>query len=150
MSVRLAIDIGGTFTDATLIDEETGGVAIAKVLTTPSDPSEGFMQAVNDRLMGATGPDPFLRIYIEQNYLPSLRLEKKTIRGYRDTWNLHWKSRIQDLTFAQLHPDIAFRMLKEIADEDDLSKSSLQRVRRSCLAYTRTPERKALFVERIR
>jgi len=29
MSVRLAIDIGGTFTDATLIDEETGGVAIA-------------------------------------------------------------------------------------------------------------------------
>jgi len=43
MSVRVAIDIGGTFTDATLIDEETGGVAIAKVLTTPSDPSEGFM-----------------------------------------------------------------------------------------------------------
>ena len=29
MSVRLAIDIGGTFTDATLIDEETGAVAIA-------------------------------------------------------------------------------------------------------------------------
>jgi N-methylhydantoinase A len=50
MSVRLAIDIGGTFTDATLIDEETGGVAIAKVLTTPSDPSEGFMQAVERAL----------------------------------------------------------------------------------------------------
>lgn len=45
MSVRLAIDIGGTFTDATLIDEQTGEVSIAKVLTTPSDPSEGFMQA---------------------------------------------------------------------------------------------------------
>ncbi len=50
MSVRLAIDIGGTFTDATLIDEETGSVAIAKVLTTPSDPSEGFMQAVERAL----------------------------------------------------------------------------------------------------
>jgi N-methylhydantoinase A len=50
MSVRLAIDIGGTFTDATLIDEETGGVAIAKVLTTPADPSEGFMQAVERAL----------------------------------------------------------------------------------------------------
>jgi N-methylhydantoinase A len=50
MSVRVAIDIGGTFTDATLIDEETGGVAIAKVLTTPSDPSEGFMQAVERAL----------------------------------------------------------------------------------------------------
>src|SRR3954463_1314604 len=50
MSVRVAIDIGGTFTDATLIDEETGAVSIAKVLTTPSDPSEGFMQAVDRAL----------------------------------------------------------------------------------------------------
>jgi N-methylhydantoinase A len=46
MSVRVAIDIGGTFTDATLIDEETGAVSIAKVLSTPSDPSQGFMSAV--------------------------------------------------------------------------------------------------------
>ncbi len=50
MSVRVAIDIGGTFTDATLIDEETGAVSIAKVLTTPSDPSEGFMAAVERAL----------------------------------------------------------------------------------------------------
>ena len=50
MSVRLAIDIGGTFTDATLIDEETGGVSIAKVLSTPSDPSVGFMQAAERAL----------------------------------------------------------------------------------------------------
>lgn len=88
-----------------------------------------FMQAVNDRLMGSTGPDARLRVFIEQSYLPSLRLEKKTIRGYNDTWNLHWKSRIGDLTFSQLHPDIAFRILKEIAEQDDLSKASLQRVK---------------------
>jgi N-methylhydantoinase A len=50
MSVRLAVDIGGTFTDATLIDEETGAVSIAKVLTTPADPSEGFMRAVDRAL----------------------------------------------------------------------------------------------------
>jgi N-methylhydantoinase A len=50
MTVRLAVDIGGTFTDATLIDEESGNVSIAKVLTTPSDPSEGFMQAVERAL----------------------------------------------------------------------------------------------------
>ena len=52
MSVRIAVDIGGTFTDATLIDEESGNVSIAKVLTTPSDPSEGFMKAV-DRVLAA-------------------------------------------------------------------------------------------------
>ena len=51
MSARVAIDIGGTFTDATLIDEGTGRVEIAKVLTTPADPSEGFMQAF-ERVLG--------------------------------------------------------------------------------------------------
>ena len=50
MSVRLAIDIGGTFTDAILIDEETGAVSIGKVLSTPSDPSEGFLQAAERAL----------------------------------------------------------------------------------------------------
>jgi N-methylhydantoinase A len=56
VNVRVAIDIGGTFTDATLIDEETGSVSIAKVLTTPSDPSEGFMQAV-ERALAEGGVD---------------------------------------------------------------------------------------------
>jgi N-methylhydantoinase A len=56
MSVRLAIDIGGTFTDATLIDEETGSVSIAKVLSTPSDPSQAFMQAA-ERALEAAGVD---------------------------------------------------------------------------------------------
>ena len=50
-TVRVAIDIGGTFTDATLIDEESGAASIAKVLTTPADPSEGFMHAF-ERALG--------------------------------------------------------------------------------------------------
>jgi len=51
MTVRVAIDIGGTFTDATLIDEATGGVAIAKVSTTPGDPSvlHALRQILADR-----------------------------------------------------------------------------------------------------
>ena len=50
-STRVAIDIGGTFTDATLVDEESGVATIAKVLTTPADPSEGFMRAF-ERALG--------------------------------------------------------------------------------------------------
>jgi N-methylhydantoinase A len=64
MSVRLAIDIGGTFTDATLIDEETGSVAIAKVLTTPSDPSEGFMQAAERALAESDVPATQVRLVV--------------------------------------------------------------------------------------
>ncbi len=43
---RLGIDIGGTFTDATLVNEESGAIRIAKVPTTPRDPSQGFLAAV--------------------------------------------------------------------------------------------------------
>ena len=59
MTARVAVDIGGTFTDATLIDEATGHVAIAKTLTTPADPSEGFMAAVERavREAGVTARD---------------------------------------------------------------------------------------------
>src|SRR6185437_1349197 len=39
MSVRIGVDIGGTFTDFALIDDRTNEVAIHKQLTTPHDPS---------------------------------------------------------------------------------------------------------------
>jgi N-methylhydantoinase A len=54
---RLGIDIGGTFTDATLLDEATGEVRIGKVATSPRDPSQGFMEAVR-RLLGQAGVAP--------------------------------------------------------------------------------------------
>jgi len=45
-SFRLAIDIGGTFTDAVLVDELSGKISINKVLSTPDDPSEGFIECI--------------------------------------------------------------------------------------------------------
>jgi len=40
---RVGIDIGGTFTDGVLWNSETGAQFTAKVLSTPSDMSEGFV-----------------------------------------------------------------------------------------------------------
>ena len=40
---RLGVDIGGTFTDATLVDESSGRVWNAKVSSTPRDPAQGFL-----------------------------------------------------------------------------------------------------------
>jgi len=42
-SYRLGVDIGGTFTDGVLIDEDSGAVTIDKMLTTPDDPSLAFL-----------------------------------------------------------------------------------------------------------
>jgi len=42
----VAIDTGGTFTDVTLLDRETGAAWTAKTPSTPDDPSRGFMAGV--------------------------------------------------------------------------------------------------------
>ena len=46
MTVRLATDIGGTFTDLVAFDEETGTVAVAKASTTPDDLPQGVLDTV--------------------------------------------------------------------------------------------------------
>ena len=56
MSARLAIDIGGTFTDGVLVDDQ-GRVTIDKVLSTPSDLSEAFA-FLADVLAERIGIDP--------------------------------------------------------------------------------------------
>ena len=43
--LRVAVDIGGTFTDLVAQDEQ-GRVSVAKVLTTPLDHSDGVMSAI--------------------------------------------------------------------------------------------------------
>jgi N-methylhydantoinase A/oxoprolinase/acetone carboxylase beta subunit len=37
MTWRIGIDIGGTFTDVALVEEDTGRMAIIKLPTTPQD-----------------------------------------------------------------------------------------------------------------
>jgi N-methylhydantoinase A len=51
MAYRLGVDVGGTFTDAILIDEASGEIRINKVPSTPRDPSIGFLEAAH-RILG--------------------------------------------------------------------------------------------------
>ncbi len=44
--VRIAVDIGGTFTDLQIFDGRSGTVSAFKVPTTPADPSDGFMNGI--------------------------------------------------------------------------------------------------------
>jgi len=46
MPYRLGVDVGGTFTDCLLIDEEHGSAVTAKVPSTPADPSLGVLNGI--------------------------------------------------------------------------------------------------------
>ena len=46
MSATLGVDVGGTFTDFFLVDEETGETRTHKVASTPDDPSRAILQGL--------------------------------------------------------------------------------------------------------
>jgi N-methylhydantoinase A len=46
MTLRVATDIGGTFTDLVVVDSETGDVRIAKLSTTPRDLAQGVLDVI--------------------------------------------------------------------------------------------------------
>ncbi|MHA1153944.1 MAG: hydantoinase/oxoprolinase N-terminal domain-containing protein, partial [Alphaproteobacteria bacterium] len=52
---RLAVDIGGTFTDVVL--EASGGQVTIKVLTTPDNPERGVLEGIA-RVMAEAGAEP--------------------------------------------------------------------------------------------
>ena len=43
---RIGVDVGGTFTDLILVDEEPGAIAVDKVPSTPHDPSRGVVDGI--------------------------------------------------------------------------------------------------------
>ncbi|MGB3815271.1 MAG: hydantoinase/oxoprolinase family protein [Shinella sp.] len=48
--LRIAVDIGGTFTDGIIEDTRTGGIWVGKCLTTPHDPGEGVSTVIAQML----------------------------------------------------------------------------------------------------
>ncbi len=57
MRYRLGVDVGGTFTDLLLFDNETGGFWRHKTPSTPHDSSEGILTGVNE-ITRRAGVDP--------------------------------------------------------------------------------------------
>ena len=55
MSLRIAIDTGGTFTDVIAIDESTGDQFAIKTPSTPDDPSRGLLNGITEATDAAGG-----------------------------------------------------------------------------------------------
>jgi hypothetical protein len=52
---RLGCDIGGTFTDFVLLNDQTGEIKTGKCLTTPGDPSDAVEEGIRE--LEKTAPD---------------------------------------------------------------------------------------------
>ncbi len=111
---RLGVDIGGTFTDATLLDEATGAVRRGKVATTPHDPSEGFLAVTTDVLADAGVAPADVRLVVHATTVATNALiEGKvaavafvTTEGFRDLLEIARQVRpsLYDLRFEKPPP----------------------------------------------
>lgn len=50
MQYLVGVDVGGTFTDVTMIDAKSGNISNYKIPSTPSDPSKGIMNGIRELL----------------------------------------------------------------------------------------------------
>lgn len=86
--LRVAVDVGGTFTDVFVLDEETAAVRVAKVPSTPHDPMEGVMSGVaaaevnlGDVTLFSHGTTVATNALITRRFPPAAMV---TTRGFRD------------------------------------------------------------------
>lgn len=85
---RLAIDVGGTFTDVFVFNEETGEIFVTKTSSTPSNPEQGILNGVEKAKLN--GKD--IKIFshgttVGTNALIERKLPKTaliTTKGFRD------------------------------------------------------------------
>lgn len=77
-SHRIAIDVGGTFTDCVVVDERNGSLDVVKVLSTPSDPAQGVMNGIR-RVISQTGvkPGEFSRVFHATTVATNAIIEKR-------------------------------------------------------------------------
>src|SRR5215472_496423 len=101
MGWRIGVDIGGTFTDVALIDEDTGRLGIAKIPTTTQNFAEGVIAGLQQGLT-RYGVEPAAVSLLSHatTVVTNALLENRgaktgfvTTRGFRDVLELRRSSR---------------------------------------------------------
>ncbi|HEX6209943.1 MAG TPA: hydantoinase/oxoprolinase N-terminal domain-containing protein, partial [Methylomirabilota bacterium] len=128
-ALRIGIDIGGTFTDAALVDGETGAIHVVKVLTTPEDPALGFMAALERGLAECqAGGGDVAAVVHATTVATNAIIEGKTARvgmlvtrGFRDILEIgrQIRSRLYDVHLQKPVPLVERRFSLEVTERLD-------------------------------
>jgi N-methylhydantoinase A/oxoprolinase/acetone carboxylase beta subunit len=110
---RLGCDIGGTFTDFVLINDETGEIQINKCLTTPKDPSDAVEEGIKAMLTKTPGFVGQLDEVIHGTTLViNSIIERKgaktgliTTKGFRDVLELAREKRYDTYDIFAVYPE---------------------------------------------
>src|SRR4051794_13484943 len=104
---RIGIDVGGTFTDVVLVDEDTGAGVVAKVLNEPGRKAETVVRGIQKVLEDAKiSPDQVSLIGHGTTIATNAVLERKgarsalvTNKGFRDVLEIGRFSRPPELIY---------------------------------------------------
>ena len=126
---RLAIDVGGTFTDFAVIDDESGVVRFGKVLSTPDDPSVGSIEGASQALnRNNISPESVGDVIHATTVATNAVLERRgantgliTTKGFRDTLEIGRESRydIYDLDLIVPVPLVTRQNRVEVSERMD-------------------------------
>jgi N-methylhydantoinase A len=135
-TVRVGVDIGGTFTDLILIDDATGQVTVGKVLTTPHDPSTAVADVLSDALARAGAlPEGVRHVIHGTTLVTNAIIERKgartallTTKGFRDAYEIAREHRydLYDL-FLEMPTPLVPRHLRLEVDERVYADGSVAR-----------------------
>src|SRR5215831_5000529 len=123
---RVGVDIGGTFTDLILIDDETGQLTVGKVLTTPADPSRAVADVLREAIERTrTHPEQVQHVIHGTTLVTNAIIERKgartallTTKGFRDAYEIAREHRydLYDL-FLEMPKPLVPRYLRLEVDE---------------------------------
>ena len=88
-----------------------------------------FMRRLN---AGKFTPDSSMNLseFVEKSYLPYIEeLRASTKKGYREIWNNHIRDRVGQIRLREFRTVHASKMLRAIAEEHDLTKTTLQHIK---------------------
>src|ERR1700689_192663 len=114
MAWRIGIDIGGTFTDVALVEETSGRIGIAKVLTTPHNFGEAVIDGIRQGLRQHNiDPRDVSLLSHATTVVTNALLEHKgaragfiATRGFRDLLELRRSSRVDLYDLFQDAPSV--------------------------------------------
>ncbi|MCA9905609.1 MAG: hydantoinase/oxoprolinase family protein, partial [Anaerolineae bacterium] len=120
--MRVATDIGGTFTDLVALDEQTGAVSTAKVSTTPSNFAQGVVDSIQKAAQDAAQTAFFIHgSTIVINALTERKGVKTgliTTKGFRDVLEIGRANRpdIYNMAYVKPVPFVPRYLRREVGE----------------------------------